>query len=105
MFLQNVINFDYSVVVPVHNLKDGKKDYKKTEKCYFCGGYFTSRMSRHLKNKHSTQTIIAEALRLENGARAERMRKVQHLGNFMHNSQVNISLIRFWDLVSYDYLV
>lgn len=98
------MSFDYLVVVPVHNPRDKKKDYNKTEKCYFCNGYFTSRMSRHIKYRHSTQTIIAEALRLEKDARAGVMKKVQHLGNFIHNSQVNISLMCFFDFVSYDYL-
>ena len=69
------------------------KDYSKMEKCYFCGVYLTSRMSRHIERKHYKEVLVDEALKSDDNRRGNLLRRIQNLGNFVHNTNVsNINL-------------
>jgi hypothetical protein len=70
--------------------KDGKKNYSKVDYCYYCEKPVKYKMSRHLKKVHREENAVIEALRLPSQT-ARKMVLLQNMGNFKHNTQVDIS--------------
>ena len=85
-----------AVVVLPHrsDSKNKRKDYVKGERCYFCARYLTSRLSRHLKQVHGGEPLVAAAVaEKDEPARSRVFHKIQNLGNFVHNTNVSYHLI------------
>ena len=67
-----------------------KEVYDKTHHCVFCGLQILSKISRHLINVHSDETVIREIILLpkRSSERRAKLQKLANEGNFKHNINV-----------------
>jgi len=67
-----------------------KQVYDKTHHCIFCGVQIRNKISRHLINVHSDETVIREIMFLpkRSSLRRAKLQKLANEGNFKHNVDV-----------------
>jgi hypothetical protein len=74
-------------VTMTDNTEHGRK-YDKRAYCYFCG-LSQSKLPRHLRNKHGTESLVANWLSETDEHKKElHLLKLRNLGNHSHNVQV-----------------
>ena len=84
----------FSVIVPVYTPTDeGKRQYAKTDFCYFCERPFRSKISKHYLQMHDNMDLVSDIkfIPLGDPRRKRGLQKLQNMGNFKHNCKVRMA--------------
>lgn len=69
---------------------EGKRDYGKSDYCYYCHVKIKSKVSRHLLRMHKDRSLVQSAILARGKERSLILYKLRQLGNYQHNIQVTI---------------
>lgn len=77
------------VTVPVYtNKPGGKRNYEKTDHCFYCSKIIQSKVTRHILRHHTDKELVKQAISSTGKQRESVLYKIRQLGNYMHNVQV-----------------
>ena len=70
-----------------------KRNYKKTDYCTYCGGQYTSKLSKHLMNVHMQEEEVKLAMISPVGSKKRKAiwTQIMNEGNYKHNTKVHIN--------------
>lgn len=67
---------------------EGKRDYSKTDYCFYCEKELFSKISKHYLQVHTDRGLVKEIVVSKGKLRLQLMHKLQQLGNYKHNTRV-----------------
>lgn len=80
------------MTVPIYAKVGGsRRNYRKSDYCYYCEKEITSKIARHYIQQHADRHLVQKVI-TDGSDRKILLYKLQQLGNYRHNTQVRQNL-------------